>query len=197
MEFIHQQDVVHRDLKPKNILVDDAENLKIADVGIAKALCDEQGTSVQEYMKTKVGTELYMAPEVWEGHYTRSSDVFSLGLVMFLICELPDPLVPMSHISRHLGQCALGQLLHKNRGAKCMPATSLLNANKCTSDEKRLFNNMLQCRYQSRPAVGDVVRKLKDMEERRREEQRQREEQRKQEERRQAEQWNWWKCNVM
>ena len=101
LEFIHQQDVVHRDLKPENIL-DDAENLKIANVGIAKALCDEQGTSVQEYMKTKVGTELYMAPEVWEGHYTRSSDVFSLGLVMFVICELPDPLVPMAYFPDQL-----------------------------------------------------------------------------------------------
>ena len=176
MEFIHQQDVVHRDLKPENIL-DDAENLKIANVGIAKALCDEQGTSVQEYMKTKVGTELYMAPEVWEGHYTRSSDVFSLGLVMFLICELPDPLVPMAYFPIQSSQWALGELMHKNSDARCLPVTSLLNPNKCTSDEKKLFNDMLQYRYQSRPAVGDVVRKLKDMEERRREEQR-REEQR-------------------
>ena len=165
--MVELMDVVHKDLKPENILVDDAENLKIADGGIAKALCDEQGTSVQEYMQTVAGTLLYMAPEVWEGHYTRSSDVFSLGLVMFVICELPDPLVPMAHISRHLGQCALGQYMHMNRDARCLPATSLLNANKCTSDEKELFNDMLQCSYQSRPAVGDVVRKLKDMEERR------------------------------
>ena len=180
LEFIHQQNVVHRDLKPENILVDDAENLKIADVGIAKALCDEKGTSVQEYMETVAGTPLYMGPEVWEGHYTKSSDVFSLDLVMFLICELPDPLVPMAHISRHLGQCALGQFMHMTRDARCLTATLLLNANKCTSDEKKLFNDMLQCRYQSRPAVGDVIRKLKEMEKRRR-----------------AEQWNWWKCNVM
>ena len=92
--------------------------------------------------------------------------------------------------------------MYKNSGAKCMPATSLLNANKCTSDEKKLFNDMLQYRYQSRPAVGDVVTKLKEEqrkreEQRQREEQRRQEEQRKQEERRQAEQWNWWKCNVM
>ena len=164
LEFIHQQNVVHRDLKPENILVDDAENLIIADVGIAKALCDEQGTSVQEYMQTVAGILLYMAPEVWEGHYTKSSDVFSLGLVRFLICELPDPLLPMAHISRHLGQCVLGQFMHMNRDARCLPATLLLNANKFTSDEKKLFNDMLQCRYQNRPAAGDVVKKLKDME---------------------------------
>ena len=69
-------------------LVDDAENLKIADVGIAKALCDEQGTSVQEYMETVAGTPLCMAPEVWEGHYARSSDVFSLGLGPGDVCDL-------------------------------------------------------------------------------------------------------------
>ena len=59
-------------LKPENILVDDAENLIIADVGIAKALCDEQGTSIQVFMQTVAGTELYMAPEVWEEHYTKA-----------------------------------------------------------------------------------------------------------------------------
>ena len=132
---------------------------------------------------------------------------------MFVIYELPDPLVPMAYFPDQLSQWALGKLMHMNRDARCLTVTSLLNANKCTSDEKKLFNDMLQYRYQSRPAVGDVVRKLKDMGERRREEQRReeqrqeeqrqreeqrrQEEQRKQEERRQAEQWNWWKCNVM
>ena len=107
LAFIHQQKVVHRDLKPENILIDEAENLKIADVGIAKAICDKQGTSIEEYMQTAIGSYLYMAPEVWGEHYTRSSDVFSLGLVMFVICELPNPLKPLPSRMNH---CALGQL---------------------------------------------------------------------------------------
>ena len=107
---------------------------------------------------------------------------------MYVICELPDPLVPMAYFPIQSSQCTLGELMYKNIDAKCMPVTSLLNANKCTSDEKNLFNDMLQYRYQSRPAVGDVVRKLKDMEKRRQEEQRRREEQRRQEEQRKQEQ---------
>ena len=91
LEFIHQWNVV-RDLKPETILIDDAENLKIADVGLAKALHDGKvplsRNTCGQYVE---GTALYMAPEVCGGHYTRSSNIFSLGLVIFVICELPDP----------------------------------------------------------------------------------------------------------
>ena len=206
LEFIHQQEVVHRDLKPENILIDEAENLKIADVGIAKAICDKQGTSVEKYMQTVIGSYWYMAPEVWGKHYTRSSDVFSLGLVMFVICELPDPLKPMPSRMNY----ALGHLMYNVRFTKSIPATSLLNTNRCTSDEKMLFNDMLQYEYHNRLTASEVIKKLKIMEERRREEERREEERRREErqrkekeeqkmreERRQAEQLNWWKCNVM
>ena len=59
-------------------------------------------------------------------HYTRSSDVLSLGLVMFVICELPDPLEPMAYFLGQLSQWALGQLMQINIAAKCIPATLLL-----------------------------------------------------------------------
>ena len=200
LAFIHQQEVVHRDLKPENILIDEAENLKIADVGIAKAICDKQGTSIEKYMQTVIGSYWYMAPEVWGKHYTRSSDVFSLGLVMFVICELPDPLKPIVYFPSHMDHCALGKLMYSVIFAPNMPVTLLLNTNRCTSDEKMLLNDMLQYEYRNRPTASGVIKKLKIMEERRREEERRRkeeEEQKMREKRRQAEQLNWWKCNVI
>ena len=94
LEFIHHKDIAHRDLKPENILIGGDGQLKVADVGIAKTLYDQleaQG-SYQKYMETAAGTLPYMAPEVFSEHYTINSDIFSMGLVMFVICELPyDP----------------------------------------------------------------------------------------------------------
>ena len=95
LEYIHGRGIAHRDLKPENILLDGASNLIVADVGIAKKICDhDKKASYEYYMKTgtAMGCYPYVAPEVFEARYTIECDVFSLGLVMFVICELiPSP----------------------------------------------------------------------------------------------------------
>ena len=97
LEYIHDEDYIHRDLKPSNILVTSTNNLKVADVGLAKIFYKELhgDTSFKKYMQTVAGTRLYMAPEVWENHYDESADVFSMGLVMFTLCEVPKYLMPL------------------------------------------------------------------------------------------------------
>ena len=164
LEHIHSQDVVHRDLKPANILIDAADNLKIADVGIARTLYEKTtsgGSSEQQYMETVAGTQPFMAPEVWNEHYTRSSDVFSMGLVMFMICELPDGLVPFVRSSG----LVLGLYMHINSSVIRTNATVLLNACKCPCDEKDLFDHMLQYNYHNRPTAAQVCQQLRTMEE--------------------------------
>lgn len=177
LQFIHERDIAHRDLKPANILIDSEDRLKIADVGLAKTVYDEltSGGSYQEYMETAAGTRPYMAPEVFDEHYTISSDVFSMGLVMFAICELPqnlDPpiVVPIAKYGPY--QDGLGIVLH-NFGQVAHKSTSLLNVQHCPTDERELFDDMLQSSYHKRPTATDVVAKLQDIEERRRREQEQ------------------------
>ena len=106
LKYIHQQGVAHRDLKPENILIDGNSQLKVADVGIAKVLHDNleqagpQDSHYANYMKSVAGTLPYMAPEIFREHYTLSVDIFSMGLVMFVICELPifrGLVVPMAY----------------------------------------------------------------------------------------------------
>ena len=187
IEYFHGRGIVHRDLKPANILVDAADNLKVADVGIAKTLYDKLTAdgSYQQYMKMVAGTFPYMAPEVFGEHYTKSSDIFSMGLVMFVTCELPNPLIPVTR----LGQ-GLGVLMHGDRFAQSKKASSLLKAQNCPSDEMELFDDMLQYKYDNRPNAANVVKRLKDIEERREAEKR-REEERRMEEKRREEERRW------
>jgi serine/threonine protein kinase len=53
--------LTHRDLKPENLLYDKDYNLKVADFGFAAPLAGRDGSG---YLKTRLGTESYMAPEI-------------------------------------------------------------------------------------------------------------------------------------
>jgi serine/threonine protein kinase len=79
MEFIHSKNLIHRDLKPTNILLDDDHNVKISDFGSSRIY-------QVDVTLTGAGTPLYMAPEVLEGHYDQKVDVYSFGLILYEIC---------------------------------------------------------------------------------------------------------------
>jgi eukaryotic-like serine/threonine-protein kinase len=76
----HQNHIVHRDIKPHNILVDDEGNVKITDFGIAMAL---SATSITQ-TNSVLGSVHYLSPEQARGGMaTKKSDIYSLGIVMF------------------------------------------------------------------------------------------------------------------
>ena len=78
----HEAGMVHRDVKPANILIGADGDAKLADFGIAKRF-DDLGASVTS-TGTMIGTPRYMAPEQALGHAaTPASDVYSMGVVMF------------------------------------------------------------------------------------------------------------------
>ena len=80
--------IVHRDLKPENFLFKDpSENapIKIIDFGLSR-----YETQVGTMMKTKVGTPYYVAPEVLGREYTKSCDIWSIGVIAYiLLCGYP------------------------------------------------------------------------------------------------------------
>jgi serine/threonine-protein kinase len=77
VDHAHAQNVLHRDLRPANVLVSESGVVKVADFGTSRFLeVAAQGTTV-------IGSPPYMAPEQFHGQATFASDIYSLGVTMY------------------------------------------------------------------------------------------------------------------
>ena len=80
LDYAHTQGMLHRDVKPSNILLDAAGKAYLTDFGIARILNDHKLTATG----TMLGTPAYMSPEQGRGdELTEESDIYSLGIVAF------------------------------------------------------------------------------------------------------------------
>lgn len=84
MNEIHKSNMIHRDLKPQNILLDEKKHVKINDFGISRLISVETQMNT---MTSGVGTFIFMSPEMLnqDKHYTNKVDVYSFGVVVFFI----------------------------------------------------------------------------------------------------------------
>ncbi|KAF4579435.1 G2-specific serine/threonine protein kinase [Pleurotus pulmonarius] len=78
--------ILHRDLKPDNVFLDEANAVKLGDFGLSKALAQSN------FANTYVGTPYYMSPELMqEKAYDSKSDIWSLGCLIYELCALKPP----------------------------------------------------------------------------------------------------------
>ena len=79
VDHAHARHVIHRDMKPANVMLADGGWVKVMDFGIARQVMDSLLTTTN----TIVGTPVYMAPEQAMGAVVKESDVFSLGVTLY------------------------------------------------------------------------------------------------------------------
>ncbi|HEU4326658.1 MAG TPA: protein kinase [Roseiflexaceae bacterium] len=105
LDFAHAQGVIHRDVKPGNMLYDGQGQIVLTDFGIARSLSDVRTTATGPGVV--MGTPAYVAPEqaISSASLTPACDVYSLGVVLFqmLTGRLPfDADTPMGVVLKHL-----------------------------------------------------------------------------------------------
>ncbi len=87
--FAHKHSVIHRDLRPSNILISEEGKVKITDFGTSVLL---EGP----YATTRIGSPPYMAPEHFEGRATYASDIYSVGCIAY---EMLSGEVPIREVN--------------------------------------------------------------------------------------------------
>jgi len=92
LEFAHEAGIIHRDVKPANVMVDAAGHAKLTDFGVAR-FTEPQGDQIDATrVGTIVGTPSYMSPEQIQGQpIDRRSDVFSAGIIFYQLLSWQKP----------------------------------------------------------------------------------------------------------
>ena len=174
--FLHAQGVVHRDLKPENVMIhmdeEQQPHVKVGDFGLAKVLadCNYGGQQLQYYLSTGCGTEYFMAPEVYDGHYTEKADIFSMGMVFYSISVDISWIVDGSkkylvkyNPAGNLGasqNTPFGKFIHETGKELCYAVTY---EGQMSDKVLQLFDSMIDKDYQQRPSAEEVNTALRSI----------------------------------
>lgn len=153
LERCQQFNIIHRDIKPGNILVTEQGDYKLSDFGIARKV-SEDGTMASMSQK---GTYSYMAPEVYLGRqYGYSVDLYSLGIVMYQLLNYNrDPFLPVYPNPIHHGDRKKSHLLRMKGEPLPLPA----------QDNSRLAEIILKaCSYDAKDRYSSPKQMSEDLE---------------------------------
>ncbi|CDW86010.1 nek [Stylonychia lemnae] len=134
LEYIHDQNFIHRDISPQNILVFQDQIIKICDFGFV---------SYGEQTNANVGKQDFVAPEVYSGNqnYNKSIDIWSLGLTLYYLCT--------------------GSTKYNSRSANIFAREqNHIVLPEVYKDLQALFDKMMQLETQNRPSASQLKEEL-------------------------------------
>jgi NIMA (never in mitosis gene a)-related kinase len=138
LDYLHAQQILHRDIKPMNVFLMKDGTVKLGDFGIARLL------PPQSLARTQVGTPAYLAPELWNGkRYDSKADVWSLACLLYEMCTGRTPF-DASNVAAICSKVLNGHF---------RPITGPYN-----SDIGRLIGRMLAQAPGDRPSAKQILR---------------------------------------
>ncbi|HEY1353148.1 MAG TPA: serine/threonine-protein kinase [Ktedonobacteraceae bacterium] len=96
LQYAHDREILHRDIKPSNILLRDDSYAYLADFGIARSFEGEGGLTQSGFC---IGTPEYMAPELFEHQASQESDIYALGIVLYMMLTGSQPFTAPSPLA--------------------------------------------------------------------------------------------------
>ena len=141
LSYVHDKQILHRDIKTQNIFIQNEHTIRIGDFGIAKGYNQNQDLG-----GSLIGTPLYMAPEVYNSSkkYSFRSDIWSLGCCIFEMCNLKNAFEAKSWNA---------VFVKVNKGQRAQ-----LNS-RYSPDMKNLVDSMLSVNGKNRPTIASILEK--------------------------------------
>jgi len=143
LNYLHERDIIHRDIKGANILVDNKGGIKISDFGISKKVADNILSSARVNRPSLQGSVFWMAPEVVkQTSYTHKADIWSLGclVVEMFTGEHPYPKLNQMQAIFRIGSSA-------------KPATP----SDISVDAEDFLTQTFEIDYQARPTAAQLL----------------------------------------
>ncbi len=156
--YMHDSGWLHRDIKPDNILVNKAGEVRVIDFNLTSRVKGSLGLMLSGKQKAIQGTRTYIAPEtILKKAPTQQTDIYSLGVTFFEVLTGQPPFAgdtPNALLKKHLGEDA--------------PAPSFINPN-VTKDLDKIILRMLEKnpkkRFESMQEIASAIRQIKCFEE--------------------------------
>jgi mitogen-activated protein kinase kinase kinase len=147
LSYLHNRDIIHRDIMGANILVDNKGTIKISDFGISKKLEATNilnGANNNKHRPSLQGSVFWMAPEVVkQTSYTRKADIWSLGCLV----------VEMMTGSHPFPDCTQLQAIFKIGGSKATPTIP----DHASEEAKQFLAQTFEIDHNKRPSADDLM----------------------------------------